>query len=779
MRRWQSLVLLLGMASVVQAEPPGLEFVFPAGGQRGAAVEARIGGYYVHDKIAFAVEGSGVTGPAEMTRIPTIWFEGPVIPQPASQQKEDYPVDSAARLSIAQDTPRGVRRLLVHNLQGTSNSLLFMVGDLPEVSEQETDGQPIPQLVSLPVTANGRIFPREDIDHWAFEARAGEVITCEVNAARLGSPFDAHLVIRDPSGTVVAQNSDTFGTDPFVRFTAREAGRYVAQIHDAAFSGLQNHVYRLTISAQAWVDQVFPVGGRAGEEITLQLTGANLTQTTATVRLPQTPGTVYRWYPSGTHCGEFGIPLMVGAAQATEVVDQTVIGSPLPTADDLVINGHLSASQNRQVYTFSASQGETSDWSVTAAAVGSRLFPDVRILAADGKPLAVSKFAPEIDPRLKFTAPAAGEFRVEISSLSSLPAEPQPYRLRRTLQGPGETVPFALTAAVSVLNLDRGGTTKLRVNVVRGSYDGDIALQFPGLPEGMTATDTTIKAKQARADITLTATPTAAFGRSLITLQGTAMVQEQPVTVLGTLQEQAAGEPSRNQISLAVNVPTPFKFAGSFESKFIPRGSVYVRHYSVERNGYEGAITVQLADRQTRHLQGITGPTVVVPAGQTEFDYPAKLPPWLDVGRTSRTCLMAIGEVDVGDGRTARVTYTSQAQNDQMIVLTAPEEFSLDAAISSVRAITSTTVDIPVTIGRSRQLTQAVTVEVEVPQHISGVTAEPVLLAAGENSAVLRLSFGEQALGPFNMPLTLRASTTDPHGNLVTAECPLEIVPSK
>ncbi len=779
MGRWQSLVMLLGMASVAQAEVPGLEYVFPAGGPRGTTVDVRIGGYYVHDKIALEIEGLGITGPAEMTRIPTVWFEGPVIPQPASQQKEDYPVDSAARLSIEKDTPRGVRRLQVHNHQGTSNTLLFMVSDLPEVTEQETDGQPIPQLVSLPVTANGRIFPREDIDHWAFEARAGEVITCEVNAARIGSPLDAQLVILGPSGTVIAQNSDTLGTDPFIRFTAREAGQYVARIHDAAFSGLQNHVYRLTISSGAWVDQVFPVGGRAGEEITLQLSGANLTQTTATVRLPQTPGRVYRWYPSSANCGEFGIPLLVGSAQATEVVDQNVIGSPLPTADDLVINGHLSAAQNRQVYTFSAAQGETSDWSVTAAAVGSRLFPDVRILAADGKPLAASKLSPEIDPRLTWTAPAAGEYRVEIRSLSKLPAEPQPYRLQRTLQRPGQTVPFTLTAAVAVLNLDRGGTTKLRVDVVRGSYDGDIALQFPGLPEGVTAADTTIKAKQARADITLTATPTAAFGRSLITLQGTATVQDKPIMVPGALQEQAPGEPLRQQIALSVNVPTPFKFAGSFESKFIPCGSVYVRHYKLERNGYDGAVTVQLADRQTRHLQGITGPTVLVPAGQTEFDYPAKLPPWLDVGRTSRTCLMAIGEVDIGEGRTARVTYTSQAQNDQMIVLTAPEEFSLDSAISSVRAIPSSTVDIPITIGKARQLTQAVKVEVDIPKHISGVTAEPVQLAAGENSAVLRLTFAEQAPGPFNMPLTLRATTTDPRGNLVTAEYPLEIVPSK
>ena len=40
----------------------------------------------------------------------------------------------------------------------------FIVGDLPEVVEDEVDGDQIPQQVTLPVTVNGRIFPRADVD---------------------------------------------------------------------------------------------------------------------------------------------------------------------------------------------------------------------------------------------------------------------------------------------------------------------------------------------------------------------------------------------------------------------------------------------------------------------------------------------------------------------------------------------------------------------------------------------------------------------------------------
>ena len=53
-----------------------------------------------------------------------------------------------------------------------------MVGDMPEIVEQEIDGDTVPVAVQLPVTINGRIFPRENVDAWTFPARAGQTFTC-------------------------------------------------------------------------------------------------------------------------------------------------------------------------------------------------------------------------------------------------------------------------------------------------------------------------------------------------------------------------------------------------------------------------------------------------------------------------------------------------------------------------------------------------------------------------------------------------------------------------
>ena len=111
---------------------------------------------------------------------------------------------------------------------------------------------------------------------------------------------------------------------------------------------------------------------------------------------------------------------------------------------------------------------------------------------------------------------------------------------------------------------------------------------------------------------------------------------------------------------LAVALPTPFKIVGDYESTQSPRGSVRRRHYRIERGGYDGPIEVSLSDRQARHLQGVRGPTVVVPAGVSEFDYPVELPPWMELGRTARACVMGVGVVKDG-GAEHYVSYSSVA----------------------------------------------------------------------------------------------------------------------
>ena len=207
--------------------------------------------------------------------------------QPASQRAEDYPKDHACTVKIAADAETGPRAWRTWTSQGATPAMQFVVGDLPEVVEQEVDGAPAPVEVKLPVTINGRIFPRENVDAWTFHADAGQQITCDVNAKRLGSPLDAELQVFDPAGKPVHATLVHAEGDPRVHFTAATDGLYEARIHDVAYGGLQDYVYRLTITADPFVDSIYPLGGRRGSKVHFELTGhALMRSNVAEVELP-------------------------------------------------------------------------------------------------------------------------------------------------------------------------------------------------------------------------------------------------------------------------------------------------------------------------------------------------------------------------------------------------------------------------------------------------------------------------------------------------------------
>src|SRR5947199_1560094 len=151
-----SLCSLCLCGESLRANPPVASYLFPAGGQRGTKVELRVGGLFLHHSCGFEMLGPGVDASKELKRTRTRWFEGPLLPLPDSQQQEDYPKDTIAHVKIAADAPLGLRRGRVWTTQGAASGLGFIVGDLPEILEQEIDGDPLPVDVQLPVTINGR-----------------------------------------------------------------------------------------------------------------------------------------------------------------------------------------------------------------------------------------------------------------------------------------------------------------------------------------------------------------------------------------------------------------------------------------------------------------------------------------------------------------------------------------------------------------------------------------------------------------------------------------------
>jgi hypothetical protein len=763
-----------GGGQQLQAVPPVASYLFPAGGQRGTTVKVRVGGLNLYHKCGFELLGGGVAASRELRRVATTWFEGPLLPLPESQQPEDYPKDMACEVRIAADAEVGPRRGRLWTAEGAAGGLTFLVGELPEIVEEEIDGDPITVPVTLPVTINGRIFPREDVDLWSFNARKGQSVTADVCAARLGSPLDARLELLDATGGVIAENGAA--PDSRLRFLPPQDGQYTIRIRDTAAGGGQNYVYRLTLTAGPVVDQVYPLGGQRGSKVALQLAGQAVPGTPVAIDLPRAaPGIAPCPVPVG---GKETVRVMLDTDDLPEHLESEPNDTPaqarlvpLPA----VLNGRIDAPGDVDHWSFSLRKGESVLLELRAARLGSPLQGVLAVGDASGKELARAEAAaPGGDPLLSFVAPADGTYWVRVRDRFANRGGPAfAYRLRAAAPPPPG---FRLLLPADVHTVRRGEQARLRVAVERlGGFNDAVTLAVDGLPPGVQASNLVIPAGQPAVEIVLEAKAAAPVGGFAIHVKGTATVNKTAVHATAALPARA-GMPEVDRLLLGVALAAPFKVVGDFDFRLVPRGTIHHRRYKIVRNGYTGPLEVSLADHQMRHLQGASGPTVTVPAGVSEFEYPLYLPPWMETGRTARACVQAVGVVKDG-GAEHEVSYTSEAQNDQVIAVVETGVLALEAQRTSIAATAGAKAGIPVKVTRGKGLTGPVKIELILPVHVRGVTAVPAVIPAEQSEGTVALTFAASP-GPFTAPLVLRATLTAPSGP-ITAETTIEFATEK
>ena len=736
-------------SSLAPAAPPVLSYVFPAGGQRGTAVPLRVGGLFLHDRSHFEIDR--LSAGQELKSLPRIWFEGPIVPLPESQQAEDYPVDRSASVAIPKDAPRGPHRARLWTSQGAAAGPAFVVGELPEIVEAEIEGDPIPVPVKLPVTANGRIFPREDIDLWSFAAKKGESITAFATVSEIRSAVVPQLEIVDATGKVLAEQTERpgIGQDAAVRFTAPNDGTYSARIRDARNAGGPAYVYRLTITGGPVVDRVFPLGGRRGSKLSLAASGQALANSPVEIAIPADAPAPFS--PSVSAANAFALDI----DDLPEQYASTAGAIAVPAA----LNGRVEKPGTASEWRLNLKKGTKFEFELLARSLGSPLCGVLAISDASGKELARGESAdPMADPKFAFSPPADGVYTVRITERFRNRGGPEfAYRLK--VRDFASTSPgFRLSLASDIANVPRGSTVKLKVTAERfGGFVGSIELSARGLPPGITTAKAVIGEKQASAELALTA-------------EAAAKILPARIAIVGT---SAVASVSTDLFAVA-SVPAPFKFTGEYTMGNAPRGQPYSRKYRLERNGFDGPITVQLADRQVRHLQGASGVPVVVPPGKNDFEYSAQLPAWIETGRTCRVALMAVGKVKDGDGTEHSVSFTSAEQNHQMIVVPEPGRLGIECDSSSIQVKPGQAIELPFRVSRAKGLNGAAKVELILPAHWRGVSAKIVEIAADREFGKIAVQFGSADLGPFNGPATLRAALGD-----AVAETKLEFVPAR
>ena len=795
-------IICFAISPVWATDLPSSSYIFPAGGQRGTTVDVRIGAHYMHASAPLRLVGQGVKASESIRQIDRIWFEGPMIRKPFSQRAEDYPKDHQATFEIAEDAPLGLCFWQVWTSQGAVAGRPFVIGDLPELVEEEIDGTPIPTLIELPVTVNGRVFPREDVDIWSFDATAGQVITCSVNAARIESPLDARLEVRGPDGARIVENDDHFGADPLVRFRAEVDGRYEVRIHDINYLGFQNYVYRLTIRAGKYIDHVFPLGAKQNSTTNFHFYGAELDGLTQAIQIGGNDDLQLRYlhFDDGIRSNLFAV-----AAGHHDEINEAGAPELIELDRGLILNGQIKEANEVDRWRLQAAPETPVTFELKAASLGSSL--DAVVVVRDPQQDANlletgSTKVERVEPGGTFTIPPGGEVELTVRHVESgFGGAEYAYRISLV---PNARPEFKLLLPSDSLTLFRGESVKLPVNVKRiAGYDKAIQLSVENLPAGVTIEEGMIPADKSDGGLTLKAAETARIQGVPIRVVGQPVVvdsseeateeeaTEEEATEEEATEEEATeeslprvvavmnqemSEPVRDEVLLAVAVRTPFTLAGDqYRIEYAHRGSLHSRPFVVDRGGYEGPLQISLADRQARHLQGVSGGEMRVAPDQSEFSYSIQIPTRLELNRTGRIVVMAVGELIDEEGHKHKVSFSAISSNDQIIILTSPMKTGVDVSPKHVVVQPDSSTALNITVKRGQVAPQPIIVELIVPQHFSGIMAEPITIPAGSDQGTLQVQMTNPS-GPFNMPMTVRATTHDSDGLPLFSESKLEVI---
>jgi hypothetical protein len=774
------------------ADPPASGYVFPAGGQRGTSVQCRVGGMNLSAECGFGVLGTGVEAPAKISSMPTLVLIGPYHHNPIAQRAWDYPKDMAATLKIAADAPAGVRWWYCTTAEGATQLRPFIVGNLPEVIEDEEATKPNrPQSVKLPVTVNGRIYPRADLDEFSFPGKAGEHISCELVSQQLGHKLDARIELFDSAGGEIAVGRDFRGHDPLLIATLPADGSYVLRVHDIAFEGDQDYIYRLTIRTGPLVTRVFPAGGRRGTEVAVRMYGSGLgpdgftdqrvalntealrpgqiaslggqravsgsampalmvastsTATPASTSAPAgssgapggnaaSPQTVLAGLL--VHC-----PFLVGESpEFTETEPNDESAQALRFSVPAVLNGQLGRPGDVDEFVFAARKGERLEFDCLGRRLGSPITGVWSVLDAAGKSVARA----EGDTQLAFSAPADGEFRLRVHELHR-ETHGGPEFIYRVVVAHSQA-DFRLTLEKDNVGVLPGQSAKIKLSVVRGGgFAGEIQLAASDFPAGVTVSPSVVAANQNQIDLTISAAKDAPIGvtsRALVI--GAAVIDGQRVLHTAAPPLGAPADGSAGVDTLAITIVHPPLFSLDTEEIFVAanRGATFPQKFTIRREpGFTGEITLGIADRQTRYLQGATGPEIVVKPDQAEVTYPAFFPDVMDLNRTARVLLNGTAKVTDAAGKTHYVTSTTKKQ---IVVRVSPSILTLSTDRPLVELARGQAIQVPLRIGRTSEVAGDVAVEAVIPAGMKGVAVTSARVAADQDTATLLVQLAADA----------------------------------
>lgn len=606
------IVLILFIAAgIAHAQvAPQLTSISPRAAQRGQTIDITLEGKNINENAEIWFNKEGIT--AEIKKkaaAATVRFNGSGI-------SGNIPNDPRLVLSfeIAPDAPLGNHQIRLITPNGVSNPQNFIVGDLPEIKEQEPNATPAEaNMLELPVTVNGAVASIDDIDMFRFKLKKGARLICDINAQRMGSPLDSYIELFDPSGTEVVKSGDGNGLDSFIDYTTEQEGEYTLYLRDIRYQGGGNYLYRLSIGELPYLQSVFPLGGKRGAANNVNVAGANLGSVNA-IQLDISPDASLGIQqlrvstPSGLETNPY--PYAIGEFNETNetepnnaLAEENKIGTPI------TVNGKIEKAGDVDRYSIKVEKGARFVFEVKAREFRSKLDPLLTIYShkkgetedsVEEQVLSVNDDASGVDAIVAFTFPEAGDYGISVRDLNDAGGGDYPYRLTIRPLNPG----FRVNVSTDNPRISRGGTLMLTVSAARvDGFNGALRFYSPDLPKGFVVSPTILYAGQNQGLLTITAPTDAALGLHPFSIVGVGAVG-------GRRIEETA---SPQEILLTVMEAPPFTLSfADVDINVVHNKSTNFHVIADRREGFNAPITLTVQGMPQR----ISGGKATIPAGK-------------------------------------------------------------------------------------------------------------------------------------------------------------------
>ena len=535
---WLLLAALPVASARGQTSYPMISRVEPTAIQRGKTAELTIAGAGDFSGASgLLAEGAGLAGevvPAKATDAPAVKSKGSMRGRESGATK--------VKLTVADDALPGVREIRVATPQGVSSVGLVVVADDPVATEADDKANNTTagaQKLTLPVVVSGKIGAVEDVDWYAVEARAGQTTAFSLWGNRLENKIhdlqthlDPILVLYDSKGRELASDDNHDFADPLLIHTFKDSGTYFVQVRDTNYAGNANWTYVLHARSGPHVTSVFPMVVNPGMKAELSGQGVNFDRSKPlALDVPADAKDGPRWFPLVTDRGRSQpFPVVVTSlpiiAESGDAQAETAKAQPatLPAA----ISGRLGERNDLDAYRFAAKKGQAYAFEVVARRAGSALDPVLRVLDASGKVLTEVDDTPGLgkDPRAEWTAPADGDFALQVADLHSRGGPEFGYALLAEPARPD----FVATCDPDKVNIGPGARTAVFVKLTRrAGFAGPVSFAFEGLPTGVSASPLTVPAGMTQGVIVVSAEADAKPAAALPALRAKAGTDAGPV----------------------------------------------------------------------------------------------------------------------------------------------------------------------------------------------------------------------------------------------------------